>query len=212
MVEGMTVGSRSSLMALTLVSVLSLTACDGESSNDTPHAGQQPPTGWRIYGDAKLGFSIAYPAKWRVDRAHVYPNPIENARIAGVAFIIPPELTLHTNLSTESYLSVESAPAAGTCTPSAFLETTDTQRDEDQGSLHWSVATAGDAGAGNVYDETLYALKGSHPCLAIRYFIHSTNVGNYTPGTVKEFDRAALVGMFDRIRSTFALSQRGHKS
>jgi hypothetical protein len=208
----MTICSRCSAKVLALVSVVLIAACDGHSSNDTPHPAQQPPTGWRIYGDAKLGFSIAYPAKWRVDRTHMYPAPVGDARIAGVAFIVPPELTLHTNLSTNSYLSVESAPATGTCGPSAFLETTDTQRDEYQDSLHWSVATAGDAGAGNLYDETIYVLKDSRPCLAIRYFIHSTNVENYTPGTVRQFDRAELVRLFDRIRSTFASSQSEHKS
>jgi hypothetical protein len=197
-------------MALAIVSVLSLAACDGDSSTDTPRSAQQPPTGWRIYGDAKLGFSIAYPKKWRVDRAHVYPTPVDDTRIVGVAFVVPPKLAMHTNLSTDSYLSVESAPAVDTCKPSGFLATTDTQRDENEGSLHWSVATSDDAGAGNFYDETVYALKDSRPCLAIRYFIHSTNVDNYPAGTVRQFDKAGLVGLFDRIRSTFALSQHPH--
>ena len=187
---------------------LALAACGGNGSNDTPRPAQQPPTGWRIYGDAKLGFSIAYPAKWHVDRAYVYPTPIDDARIAGVAFFIPPELAAHTNLSAGSYLSVESVPAAPSCQPSAFLVSIDTRREEDRGSLHWSVATAGDAGAGNIYDETLFALKGSRPCLAIRYFIHSTNFSNYSPGTIKQFDRVGLTKLFDRIRSTFALTQR----
>ncbi len=80
---------------------------------------------------------------------------------------------------------------------------------ENDGGHTWSVATSGDAGAGNFYDETVYALAGSRPCLAIRYFIHSTNIANYDPGTIKEFDRSALVTMFDRIRSTLALSN-GH--
>jgi hypothetical protein len=194
-------------MALAATVALALTACDGDSSNDTPRPAQQPPTGWRIYGDTKLGFSIAYPKRWRSDRAHVYPTPIDGARIAGVAFIIPLNLAVHTNLSTDTYLSVESLPSASTCKASAFLATTDTERSEDQGALHWSVSTSGDAGAGNFYDETVYALKDSRPCLAIRYFIHSTNVDNYPAGTVKQFDKTGLVKLFDRIRSTFALSQ-----
>ena len=82
------------------------------------------------------------------------------------------------------------------------------KRDETQGTLRWSVATSGDSGAGNFYDETVFALKDSHPCLAIRYFIHSTNFENYPAGTVRQFDKVGLVRLFDRIRSTFALSQR----
>lgn len=193
-------------LALALSLLLTLTGCNRDSSNDTPRPAQQPPTGWRIYGDAKLGFSIAYPKKWHLDTAHVYPSPIDDVRIAGVAFMIPPQLAVHTNLSTDTYVSVESVPSASSCKASAFLSTTDTERDEDQGTLHWSVATSGDAGAGNFYDETIYALKDSHPCLGIRYFIHSTNVDNYPAGTVKQFDKGGLVRLFDRIRSTFALT------
>src|SRR5689334_10965956 len=185
-----------------------LSACDGSGSNNTPRAGAQPPTGWRIYGDTKLGFSIAYPRKWHVDRVHVYATPVDNRRITGVAFVVPGSLAARTNLSTDSYVSVESVPGAGPCSASAFLQIRDTERTEDQGDLHWSIGTAGDAGAGNFYDETVYALKSSKPCLGIRYFIHSTNVDNNPPGTVRQFDKAALVKLFDRIRSTFALS--GH--
>ena len=197
--------------ALVALIALAAAACGRNTSSDVPRPGQ-PPAGWRIYGDAKLGFSIAYPQKWRVERGYVYPTPIDDTRIAGVAFMIPPELASHTNLSTGSYLSVESAASATACKASAFLVTTDTMRDEDQGELHWSVATSGDAGAGNLYDETVYALKDSRPCLAIRYFIHSTNIANYTAGTVKQFDRAELVRQFDRIRSTFELTQKSHST
>jgi len=186
-----------------------LSACDGGGSNNTPRTTAQPPTGWRIYGDAKLGFSIAYPEKWHVDRAHVYATPVNNLRIAGVAFVVPRSLTARTNLSADSYVSVESVSGVSPCSAGAFLQIPDTERTEDQSDLHWSVGTAGDAGAGNFYDETVYALKGSRPCLGIRYFIHSTNVDNYPPGTVKQFDKAALVKLFDRVRSTFALS--GHR-
>lgn len=204
--SGMTARSRFPQMALATSVALALTACDGNSSNDTPRPAQQPPTGWRTYGDTKLGFSIAYPEKWRVDLTHVYPTPIDDARLVGVAFIIPSKLAAHTNLSTDTYLSVESVPSASSCKASAFLSTTDTERDEDQRTLHWSVATAGDAGASNFYDETVYALKDSHPCLGIRYFIHSTNVDNYPAGTIRQFDKAGLVRWLDRIRSTFALT------
>jgi hypothetical protein len=200
---------RLALALIALTCAASAGACGGNGSNDTPHPASQPPTGWRIYGDARLGFSIAYPSKWRVDSAHVYPNQVDNEQLAGVAFLIPEDLATGTNLSSNSYLSVESAPNAPACNASAFLDTPSTQRDETEGGLHWSVGTVGDAGAGNFYDETAYALTGSKPCLGIRYFIHSTNIGNYTPGTVKQFDRAGLVQQFDRIRSTFALARHG---
>jgi hypothetical protein len=63
-----------------------------------------------------------------------------------------------------------------------------------------------DAGAGNLYDVAIFALPGSNPCLAVRYTIHSTNIGNYDPGTVKPFDRTGLIKTFATIRRTLRLN------
>ncbi len=70
----------------------------------------------------------------------------------------------------------------------------------------WSVTHGSDAGAGNFYEETIYAVVGTQRCLAIRYFIHSTNIGNYDPGTVRAFDEKALIATFDKIRDSFRIS------
>jgi hypothetical protein len=198
-------------LLLTLTAI-ALTACDqngraSQQAKAVPKPAAQPPNGWRTYGDTRLGFSIAYPEGWSVDKGHAYPNQVHDERLAGVAFIVPQSLSAKTNLSSDSYIAVESAEGASTCDATAFLDQPETQRNEIQGTLHWAVGEMGDAGAGNFYDETVYALVGSKPCLAIRYFIHSTNVANYPEGTVREFDRAALTAMFDRIRSTFSLAQ-----
>lgn len=192
-------------------SAIALAACDQNGSakqaKPVPKPASQLPDGWRAYGDARLGFSIAYPENWSVDKGHVYATPVHDNRLAGVAFIVPQSLSAKTNLSSDSYIAVESAEGVASCDESDFLDQPMTQRTETTGGLRWSVGTMGDAGAGNFYDETVYALEGSKPCLAIRYFIHSTNVANYPEGTVTEFDRAALIAMFDRIRSTFTLEQ-----
>jgi hypothetical protein len=51
----------------------------------------------------------------------------------------------------------------------------------------------------------VYAIPGSKPCLAMRYFIHSTNVGNYDPNTVIEFDKGSLVSVFDTMRQSLTI-------
>ena len=61
------------------------------------------------------------------------------------------------------------------------------------------------AGAGNFYEEEVWAIPDTNPCIAIRYFIHSTNIYNYTPGAVKEFDRQKLINQFDEIRRSLIL-------
>ena len=65
--------------------------------------------------------------------------------------------------------------------------------------------TSDGAGAGNYYQQEIYRMVNKNECYEVIYFIHSTNIGNYTPGTVTEFDRIALIQKFDSIFSTFTI-------
>jgi hypothetical protein len=185
--------------------LVAVAACDGNDSKATPRPASEPPTGWRTFGDAKLRFSIAYPSGWIVDAHYVYPERLNGTELHGVSFTVPERFGAGTNLAADTHLAVESMPGAAHCDASLFLDSPQDELTENDGGHSWSVATGGDAGAGNFYEETVYALTDSAPCLAVRYFIHYTNVANYEPGTIKEFDRRALVTMFDRIRSTLDL-------
>jgi hypothetical protein len=165
---------------------------------------------WPIYRNAKLGYAIAYPPSWRVDTTHDYQALGPGKDIYGTAFVISASTAFGTNLSDESYLAVETLPRTAACTAGKFLD------DADEAGVHtekargitYSVEHGTDAGAGNFYEETVYAVQGSQPCLAVRYFIHSTNIGNYPPGAVKEFDKAKLLATFDKMRASFRLTHR----
>ncbi len=61
---------------------------------------------------------------------------------------------------------------------------------------------ASGVGAGNIYEQTYYRTVYNGTCYEITYFIHYANIGNYAPGTVKEFDHTALIQKFDQILST----------
>lgn len=164
--------------------------------------------GWKTYSDLTLGYSVSYPHGWAVDDKYVYAGFGPDHPIRGVAFQIPQIMAKGTNLSDNlTNVSVESRKGPGPCDARRFIpEPTDTH-DVTQFRRTWSVATQQDAGAGNFYDITVFAVKDSNPCIAVRYFIHTTNIGNYDPGTIKEFDRAALVHMFDLIRDTLVIRQ-----
>jgi hypothetical protein len=71
----------------------------------------------------------------------------------------------------------------------------------------FSVATSSEAGAGDIFETTVFALVGTSPCRAVRYFIHSANIQNFDPGTVTEFDREALVAEFEAIRNKLVVGQ-----
>ena len=64
---------------------------------------------------------------------------------------------------------------------------------------------ASGAGAGNYYDQEIYRTVHNNVCYEVVTFIHYTNIGNYTPGAVTEFDRNALMQKFNDILSTFTI-------
>ncbi len=150
-------------------------------------------------------FSIVYPDGYTVDENYAYQG-VPKKLVPGVKFIIPGTMATGTNLSTDSGVSVESLPRAKACTGDIYIYQNVKAHDLTIGSTTWSVASTTDAGAGNLYEEQVFALKGSVPCIAVRYFIHSGNIGNYPPGVVTEFDRNALLSSFDSIRDSLQTS------
>jgi hypothetical protein len=149
-------------------------------------------------------FSAVYPDGYTVDESYAYEG-VPKKPIAGVKFVIPGTMATGTNLSTDSGVSVESLPRAKSCTGDIYFYDNVKAQELTVGTRTWSVASTSGAGAGNFYEEYVYALKGSSPCIAVRYLIHSTNIGNYEPGTVREFDRAAVTADFDKIRDSITL-------
>ena len=168
-----------------------------------------PPSGWLSYHGT--GFSISYPPGFTVDRHHEYEGIGSGNAILGTAFKIPASMTEGTNLSPDSYLSVEIFPQI-TCTPKAFLASLSDQPPVKEDGRQWLVANSSEGAAGNQYDETVYALDKSVPCIAVRTVIHSTNIANYDPGTVKPFDVTQLKALFDKMRGSLQTQQPPQKS
>lgn len=178
------------------------TTVENVTTTTIPDANQVMSGGTEYRSDT-YGFSVRYPDGYRVDDAYSYKALGPNTDIPGVSFTIPASLTAGTNLSQDSYLSVEKLPSGRACEAASFISNmVNTQRVDENGRT-WTVVKGGDAGAGNFYDETVYILQDGSDCFGIRQFIHSTNVGNYDPGTVIEFDRVALDGAFAQFRASF---------
>ncbi len=104
-------------------------------------------------------------------------------------------------------------PKATSCTADKFLDLSGNPTGTNKPStfsdngVDYSVATTSGAGAGNRYDEAVFAIPGTNPCTAVRYFIHYGVIQNYPAGSVTEFDRTSLVNTFDAIRRTLVLGQ-----
>jgi hypothetical protein len=66
-------------------------------------------------------------------------------------------------------------------------------------------STSEGAGAGNYYQQEVYRMVQKNVCYEVIYYIHYTNIGNYTPGTVTEYDSVALMKKFSSIFATLTI-------
>ena len=173
-------------VAAVIAAILALgyTAC---RTSPREHGADLPLT----YHSDDGSFSIRYPAGFAV-----------NQETGQVRFMIAPDFTRGTNLATDSHLSVETLREAGRCDAGGFLDDHPASRDTSVLGVKYSFASAVGAAAGNRYEEAVFALPGTTPCMAIRYFIHYGVIDNYPRGAVREFDRAALLRTFDAMRAT----------
>jgi len=152
-------------------------------------------------------YSIIYPADYIKDEMYAYDQFGPEKLIHGVRFTIPGTMATGTNLSADTYVSVEQLPRAKNCTADIYIKKDVRANELTDNGMQYSVATSSEGAAGNAYEEIVYALKGSSPCMAVRYLLHSTDIHSYEPGTVQEFDRAALMSSFDEIRHSLQLTQ-----
>ena len=157
---------------------------------------------------ATTTFSVVYPVEYVADENYAYDQFGLAKLIHGVKFTIPGTVATGTNLSSDSYVSVETLPRAKRCSADIYINA-DVKSQEIVGDtgVTYSLATSSGAAAGSVYEEMVYALPSSSPCIAIRYFLHTTAMDNYEPGTVREFDRSAILAAFDKIRQSLVLIQ-----
>lgn len=149
-------------------------------------------------------FSVTYPNTFAIDTAYAYEQ-FAGKPIYGVKFTIPQSISTSTNLSSDTYISIETLPRANSCSGDIYLTANVRSESVTDGGVTYSVASSSEPGAGNLYEEIVYALPNSKPCTAIRYFIHSTQIANYPEGTVTEYSRAALLQAFDQIRRSVTI-------
>ena len=160
------------------------------------------------YASSTLGVSFMYPPAYTLNAQYAYDLFGPNKLINGFKVTIPASMAMAstsspqagTNLSADTYLSVEQLPRAKRCTADIYLTANVTAHAVSEGGTDYSFASSSGVAAGNRYEEQVYALATSTPCTAVRYFIHYAAIENFPADTVQEFDRTALLADFDKIR------------
>ncbi len=175
------------------------------SPSPTPESTKALP---QVYVNQMEKFSLHYPTGYTPDEKYTYQAQGPGKSIPGVKFTIPASLTKGTNLSPDSYLSLEWIHSAiNSCSAEIYLSDPRASGFVDMRGHRYSVASSSGAAAGNRYDEVVYATPSTQGCIAVRYFVHYGAIQNYPAGTVKEFDKQELMAQFDAIRETLTLGQ-----
>lgn len=182
----------------------------GNVSNpeETPITHEPDTTGLpKAYESSLYKFKINLPEDFIVDEDYVYESTPSRS-FPGVKFSIPERLYKGTNLSSDSYISVEKLSYdALACVAGSFLDSSESQGLTQVNGLDFTSAYSIGAGAGNRYEETVYATQVTDGCIAIRYFMHYGVLENYEEGAVTDFDKSQLISIFDSIRKTLIVSK-----
>ncbi|MBC7836437.1 hypothetical protein H7X87_01520 [Acetobacteraceae bacterium] len=158
------------------------------------------PSLWNIYASESMSFSVQYPEDYTIDEQYSYEIAPQR-RAEGIALKVPPIFTQGTNLSSDSYISIETIPEFSSCNIAQYLYNMPTQDVTlIDGGWEYSVGEEVGENAGSYYEEKVFLRNDIGPCLVVRYFIHTMSLEDYATGNVREFDRAALLGEFDQIR------------
>ena len=76
------------------------------------------------------------------------------------------------------------------------------------GGVKFTRFTFEDAGAGNRYGSTVYRGMAGGNCYELVEFLHWAAIENFSPGAIKEFDRAKIEAELHAITHSFALTGR----
>jgi hypothetical protein len=164
--------------------------------------------GYAIFTKGDGSFSFAFPTNFDVastsrDLAPGWSAPVSTAGMVLAKLVIPKEFEPGTNFSDATFTVGKSAdPAAvASClkTLAGAQATTTTYLGEDK----FTKLEFTGAGAGNIYETTSYRILRGDSCWAVEYTIHSTNIGNYPPGTVDEYDEAMVTRALEEVARSF---------
>jgi len=160
------------------------------------------------YTDASFKFTIVHPVSALMQTSG-FEGYLPTTQTPVVGFALPESLFAGTNLGDAGvYIGATSSPrVVATCTnpSSADGETLVGDMVVDGAAFKITISTG--VGAGNIYDATSYRTVREGTCFEVVELLHSSNIANYTPGTVTQFDRQKISAMLDLMTQTFVFTR-----
>ena len=158
------------------------------------------------YEDSEFGFSLQYPADAEVRQQGLkHYLPVTGNGIVGI--FAATSSFQNTNLVEAAVMvGVSSMPSVvGACAAAVSREThlaAETLADQE-----FSVSSMTGVVSGNRYESKFYRAARNGLCYEIVKLLHSGNIQNYAPETVREFDRTRVLGFLNEIVGTFTFSK-----
>ena|SRR5581483_6583581 len=160
----------------------------------------------KTYTDPHLHFTMLYPATAAASDVN-YTGYLPLTQNAVVSFTLPKDMFKGTNLGEAGvYIGATTSQKALQSCTNALVDFGEKAAGTQQiNGTTFNVFTSTGVGAGNIYDETDYRTVQNGTCIEVVELLHSGNIGNYPPGTTKEFDHPTFKGYLDGMVNTLHL-------
>lgn len=162
------------------------------------------------YSNSDYDFSFSYPERdvFKTDAGYQYVTNNSLARVD-----LPESDFVGTNLGEASFIVGASGDkkVIDACLKPAPEEKSTTSTENVNGT-EMKVFDGVGVGAGNIYETKSYRAVKNGFCYEATLLMHSGNIGNYPPGTVKEFDHIKALNGLKDILNTFKIGDKAVSS
>ena len=188
------------MLSYPLAALLLATALSSALAADSPA---------KLYSD-RHGFTLRVPANATIETDPQENDQLDVVPTAAVVVKLDPAVFKDTNLS-EASISVgvgnDPSIVAG-CSAGKAAQGEKAAGTATLGGIKFTRFTFEDEGAGNRYASTIYRATSGGNCYELVEFLHYAAMENFSPGAIKQFDRAKIEAELRAITRSFAITGR----